>query len=156
MKSAELMALIGKQATDSNVAEMLQHYGASTSLKLKRGDTKAYVDLPKAGLYLIFTDEGFLEKRADATIGKSPLVLSNVTFNSSRIPTYSDFAEALPFGLNFKDCRTEVRNKLGHPELSIERLNLDRWRIDDRWIFSKYSKSSDHIDKFTVQVPDKT
>ncbi len=156
MTSEQLLSLIRTPAVDPSVAAMLAGFGVTSVPVVKSGDTNVYVDLPSHGLYFIFTDEGFLERKPNARIGEKPPVLSNVTFNSAAIAPYAQYGSPLPLGLQFASSRDAARAALGPPEFSIDRRRMDRWRIDNLWVFAVYSPAFDAIQRLTVQVPDKS
>lgn len=150
--SNELKTLMGQDHKSPAVRSWLTSADADGP-RLKKGDTKAYVDLPASGMYLVFTDAAFFNRQR-AAVGASPLLLTNVTFASGADPKYTPYSGELPFSLSFTDTRAGVRERLGEPGLVSTRRPLDRWTIDSLWLYVEYAADEQSIDNVSLQVPD--
>ena len=62
MDLGSIIQLLGNAADDPPVQRFLTSHEIQTMPKLKRGDPKAYAEIPDDGIYLVFTDEGFFRK----------------------------------------------------------------------------------------------
>jgi hypothetical protein len=154
MNIQAVISLLGVSADDQRIRDLLKDAGSVSGPKLKRGDTDAYVEIPTAGLYFVFTDEAFFRKTPGAKIGTGPLLLTNVTVYCTPTDKYAPYAGTLPFGLECSDSRDAARAKLGMPQVAIDRRRLDRWTIDDIWVYAVYARDLQSTERAGVQLPD--
>jgi hypothetical protein len=155
MNPKTFIQLLGTAADDLNVERLLRSYGVTTMPKLKRGDTDVNVEVPEAGLYFVFTDEGFFDERSGLAIRAGALLLTNVTMYCQDISGFRAYTSGLPFGIVRSDSRAAVRAKLGAPEIADDDLRMDRWSRDGVWAFVNYTDRPPFlIENVSVQIPD--
>lgn len=155
MKELWSMAnLLGLPTHAPAVQDVLNQLGVLELPELHDGDAKAYVESHKDGLYVVLTDEAFFRKTEGASIGSGPLLVTNITAYCRALGEYEPFDGELPFGILASDGPDAVRSKMGEPGLFNERAKVERWTRDDIWIFVKYDRAVEAIDRLTLQAPD--
>ncbi|HUB15128.1 MAG TPA: hypothetical protein VMB34_24480 [Acetobacteraceae bacterium] len=148
------IGLLGSPSTATAVQDMLKACGARTIPRLKRGDVDAYVEVPKRGLYFVFTDEAYQRNIKKAQIGVSPIILSNVTMYCAAADNYQPYADTLPFGLAGSDGQSAVHAKLGPPEVADDETLSDRWTLRDVWLIVTYRGNRQALHEVSLQLPD--
>jgi hypothetical protein len=146
------VSLLGKFSDSDEIKEWLKTIGAPQP-KLPKGERTAHAEAKQAGIDAIFRDEASATGNGALAIGEGGLVLTNITFFAIE-KGYDRYHGELPFGVNFEMSRDQVRALLGNPEFSKDRLRLDRWRLEDKWVFAKYAPDFGSIESYAVQIPD--
>jgi len=171
MTTDELLSYLGLPGSNQ---ELIEYMGAlkvdlANEMYLEKDEYgnydgyRVYIERPRDGYCLVFSDEAeFLGKR-DQPIGAGELYFSTVFFYSEGKDDYSEYESDLPFGLMFQDTRDNVIRKLGVP--SWQRLAQDGERvISDRWdelpdvpyrLHVTYYKDTGKISIISATIPDK-
>lgn len=159
-----LLLFMGFSSIDENLIDFMKQYHIYLEQELSLGNDeyRTYIERPKDGFSLIFTDESYFLGKGDSVIGEGDLFYSGVFFHSEGKDDYSEYKAALPFGLSFADTRPDVLNKLG-PQ-SWQRLAKDGVRvISDRWdnlpdvtyrLHVTYDKDTGKISIISASIPD--
>jgi hypothetical protein len=150
----EFLDALGKPASSPEGQALLRELGVTKPVKLKKGDTKANVPVPKAGVELVFADEAFFFKRKDLAIGEGELLFTSVMFYAEIPGKWKAYPGPLPYGLSFSDPPAKVYEMLGKPEWSNEMIGNNRWSKDGRWLFVVFTPDKQAIQRVIVQIPD--
>lgn len=142
-----------KKPSDSLEIQDLLRQGGVKDPKLKKGDVRAWVDLNKLGVALVFVDEAYYTGRDDLAVGEGALILNSITFHSSDNPDFTAFAGDLPLGVKFSQSQSDLLAKLGEPEWSNPRLRKDRWLVDGTRYLVKYADELDRIQTLSIEAP---
>jgi hypothetical protein len=145
-------AMIGKASDSPELKTWLAELKASPP-RLKKGDTSAYVTLPKLGLELVFGDEAFETGRADLAIGEGALLLTAVMFKSSHVPDFSEYSGPLPMGLAFGQTPAKVHETMGPPERAHPVLPTERWAFEGARLIVTYDKQKTAVRQVSVERP---
>jgi hypothetical protein len=145
-------AMIGKASDSPEIKTWLAELKARQP-RLKKGDTSAYVELPKLGLDLIFGDEAFETRRPDLAIGEGALLLTAIMFKSSHYPDYSEYSGPLPMGLAFGVPPAKVHATLGPPAWVHPLLPTERWAFDGVSLIVLYDKQKTAVKQVSVERP---
>jgi hypothetical protein len=148
------IGLLGSPSTATAVQDMLKSCGARTGPRLKRGDVDAYVEIPRQGMYCVFTDEAYQRNIKSALIGVSPIILSNVTMYCTAADNYQPYTDRLPFDLTSSDGQAAVHAKLGPPEMADDQALSDRWTLRGIWLIVTYRGDRQSLHEVSVQLPD--
>jgi len=164
MDTKLLLEFFGCSASNKELEQYMSELSISLAdeLSLSDGQYRAYIERPKDGYCLIFTDEAYFLGKPNHQIGAGELFYAGIFFHSEGKDGYSQYQGSLPFGLLFSDTRADVINKLG--EQSWQRLARDDDRvISDRWdalesvsfrLHVTYDKDSGKISVVSASVPD--
>ncbi len=147
------VSLLGLSSEHPDVQAFLKSIQA-TPPNLPDGDIDVNTSAPAKGLTLVFTDESAHTNNDDLALGEGELLLTNITFLTSRSKGFDTYAGALPFGARFDMTRAELRALLGQPEESDDDLCLDRWTVDGIWFFATYADDFSELKDCAVQLPD--
>jgi len=160
MDVGKLKLLLGRPVTDGELEEYMssQAIDVSNELVLKSGDFNAYIERPKLGFSLIFTDESMFLGKEDQPIGKGPLFFVGVFFYSEGKDGYSQYSGDLPGDIKFSDHRGDVVAKMGEPSWQRKRradgsIAADRWDFSDYRVHVTYSKANYCPTIISMDVP---
>lgn len=162
--TTQLLLFMGLSSVDKNLVDFMAQNQIHLKQELSLGDDeyRAYIELPKDGFSIIFTDASYFLGKGDSVIGKGDLFYSGIFFHSEGRDGYSEYKADLPFGLLFSDTRPDVLKKLGVQ--SWQRLAKDGVRvISDRWdrlpdvlyrLHVTYDKETGKISIISASIPD--
>lgn len=153
MKEIDLVSLIGKPSDSLEVKDLLSRLKLKAP-KLKKGDVRTTVEAKSAGFFLTFTDEAFLTKNENLSLGEGGLVLTGVSFLKANPPEWAGYTGDLPLQVRFEDSQRAVRARLGDPEWKNETLGTERWLKDGKRVFAQYDDELAHVTEFGVSLPD--
>ncbi len=149
MNLEKFIRLIGKSASDEELtnAVSIVDVNLKKELQLPDGEYRAYIECPKSGFSLVFTDKAVFLGKTQQSIGIGDLYFSGIFLYAEGKDGYSKFQGDLPNGLSFDSTNEELVRKLGTP--SWERSRPDGSKAADRWddladyrIHITYSKES--------------
>ena len=146
MNADDFVPFVGKTDDTQEIKDLLARLGVKKHPRVKRGDTDAYVELPKQGLVLVFE----LPEQGKTSV----LTLADVQFYAGLPMQDSDrFPGVLPAGLLFEDSRDAVRAKLGAPDEAIDARRIDTWRRGAQELVVEYRKDLSSISLVHLGVP---
>ncbi len=164
MRTDELLALLGRPATDKELTGYFSKNGINITqeVKLKAGDYSTYLERKEDGYSLVFTDEGMFLNKPKQQFGEGSLYFSGVFFYAEGKDGYSQYQEDILHKIMFSDTRGDLLKKLGEP--SWQRKRRDGAIAADRWDQLDSSGKRIHITYFkdrqfpvviSIGIPDK-
>jgi len=109
--------------------------------------------MKNAGIQLVFADEAYLTKNPNLARGEGALLLYCVILCSADFPDYSEYAGALPLGIQFAHTHAQMRARLGTPEWTNPALGIERWLVDGIQYAATYVDDADRILELSMQIP---
>ncbi len=157
----EIIALLGKAANDPEVLDLLKHFAVRWPPELEvideddelEGESDWYVWRPSSrmGIEFGFQDEAHLKALAVDLRGRSPLVLSSVTFYGQH-EGVRPYQGVLPYGLMLNDSRATVRKKLSVLGTAPRSHLRDVWEPPPHRIVVQHVLGPDIIDSVLFRL----
>lgn len=139
---------LGMYWGEPSLQPLIDALGITKAPKLPKGDTDAYVEIKKSGLFLIFSDERTI-KIPGKVFPEGALVLSNLTFYLADKDGYRTYKGAMPRGLSPNTTRADALEAMGLPSspkyspdgvlLPDENDRMMRWDKADHFVFCAFA-----------------
>lgn len=144
--------LLGKSQDDRELREALATAGVKKLPKLGANRTDVRFDLEGHGLWLIMTDEAYLEELEDQDIGEGPLILSGVTAYLDVSASRDLYKGKLPYNVTVDMTKADLRKTLGRPTESNDENRWDVWSRDGLKVFVRHTKTLT-LKSFGIMLP---
>lgn len=160
MEIEQLIPIVGRPVSDAEVARVLSQIGVDVQhgVALNEGEYRAYVERPKEGFSLVFTDEAMFLNKANQGIGVGELFFSGLFLYAQGKDGYSQFQGQLPKGISFFQDRSKIIEQLGVPSWERKRddgsIAAERWDIPPFTLHLTYSREKSTPTLVSFQVPD--
>lgn len=148
IKPEDLLTLIGRAADDPLVQTSLDQHAHGMRPELDPDDEEAlfdWVTVNEFGLEYGFEDEAYLRAAPIEERRGGALVLAQIYFYGDT-PKTQPYPYALPFGLEFKDDRAAVRQKLVQHEATRRSCTRDFWALPDFCVAVSYAPRSGTVE----------
>lgn len=152
---------LGMYWGEPSLQPLVDALGITKAPKLPKGDTDAYVELKKSGLFLIFSDERTVNIPGKV-FPEGALVLTNLTFYLSDKDGYRSFKGAVPRGILPNATKADVLKAMGIPSspkyspdealLPDENDRMMRWNKVNHFVFCAFA-SDGHASRTGLQLP---
>lgn len=148
----KLLSLIGKSERDREVKAMMGELGISQPLlRPHRGETQINFEVKNLPLEICFmVGDQLPVPQSDWAEGE--LVLDSVFVMPSPSEIDDRIVRTLPFGLNQKMSRKEVRAKLGAPLWTSPVLPNDRWVLNDFRVLVCFTEDETRIQQIAISM----
>lgn len=156
-----LLEYLGCPLSDQQLLSFLRGEGMAVPVGFApaEGEYRAYIERPREGYSLVFTDEAFFEGKDHQPLGVGQMIFSGIFLYSEGKDGYSQFKESLPMNLSFSSERAGLIKNLGPP--SWERKRADNSIAAERWddvanyrIHITYAKLTDRPLLISLSRPD--
>jgi hypothetical protein len=154
MRPDELLALLGREATDVAIERTLVSFGIRKRPEVERDEedvdgptveTKDWVINSRAGIEFGFEDKASFLGQDEAERGAGPMLLTQLYFYGDH-EGVKPYRGSLPFGLELDDNRNIVRAKLVAWEGSRRSYLRDTWELPEFRMTVSYIDEGAHID----------
>lgn len=142
--SEDFRTCLGLSDEAPNVVRLLTALELRKKVRVPRGETQAFVALPKKGVCLVFEPEGPKTSR---------LTLIAAQLYSDAEAGFTRYPGTLPGGLDFSDSQAAARAKMGKPTEVNRSLRLDVWERDEYVVVATYTRDLKRIAMITLQRP---
>ena len=150
----ELIGLIGKSETDSNIQTLLEILGQKKTLKRpRRGEVDAYVECPEKGIELVFRLAEVFSNKLASQFKEGELILDTIFFRPIKNASEAIYT-SLPCNLYFSTTRKEARKLLENPEWSGTGINNDRWIVGKIKLLVSFSDDESSIEDIAASLVD--
>ena len=145
------ISLLGQYFGQPVINTWLTQIEISATPRLKRGDDTAYLSNNSLGIELTFVDsESLTQRQWDYPDGA--LVLLNIRFYGLNTDDFSVYQGELPFGISFKDKKSDLVAKFGEPNWVNSPGTKLRWDISGCWLLASLN-DSDEVEIVSLQLP---
>lgn len=144
------LELIGKQANDKHVSELLTKAGIKPVI-LKSDEISIARDIKGEGFSLLFTDGSVLKPDEGGLIGQPILSGILMILKDRKSSSTNIFTGALPYDADKNDTQDELRARLGTPTRTINQQ--DTWIIDGLKVAANYAEDFKSITRMSVVIP---
>jgi hypothetical protein len=161
MKFFEHVKYLGMYWGEPSLQPLIDALGITKAPKLPKGDTDAYVEIKKSGLFLIFSDERTVNIPGKV-FPEGALVLTNLTFYLTDKDGYSSYKGAVPSGVSQNATRADVLKAMGFPSspkyspdgvlLPDENDRMMRWDKAGHFVFCAFA-SDGKASRTGLQLP---
>ncbi len=161
MEFFEHVKYLGMYWGESSLQPLIDALSITKAPKLSKGDTDAYVEIKKSGLFLIFSDERTINIPGKV-FPEGALVLSNLTFYLVDKDGYRAYKGATPRGISPNTTRADVLIAMGLPSspkyspagvlLPGENDRMMRWDKADHFVFCAFA-SDGKASRTGLQLP---
>jgi hypothetical protein len=128
-----LLHCLGESTKNENLVDTLIKLGIDvmTELTLPDGEYRAYIERPKEGVSLVFTDEAVFLGKNNIEIGSGNMHLSGIFLYAEGKDGYKQFSGEMPFNFSFNNTQKEIEKELG--KATWNRVGNDGEVAAERW-----------------------
>lgn len=154
MNPTDLLALLGRTATDPLVEAALRHYAIRNRPEVEIDDedadgpvveTQSWVKNSRGGIEFGFDDEAAWIGLDETEFGKRAMLLTQLYLYGQH-PDVRPYPYVLPFGLDFTDDRATVRHKMNAIGSNRHSYVRDTWDVQGNLVIVSYVEGDTCID----------
>ena len=152
---------LGMYWGEPSLQPLIDALGITKAPKLPKGDTDAYVEIKKSGLFLIFSDERNVNVPGKV-FPEGALVLTNLTFYLAEKDGFKQFRGKLPRDVPFDSSSQMALALFGTPsnlkfttggaQIPPETYRVLRWDRKDFCLFLSFNDKQ-HAKDIALQLP---
>ncbi|WP_157671080.1 hypothetical protein [Chitinibacter sp. GC72] len=146
MKTDLLLAPLGKQADTPIVLEILKTLGFDDQVKIKSGESDAYLNNYENGISIVFKSEEYIQGKYGLDLPSDAPILTAIFLYGGGNDEFSQYSGVLPNDLNFSDGQKMAREKMGNSDEFDEEYNSESWSLPNNVrLFIDYSDDRNSI-----------
>lgn len=154
MNPTDLLALLGRPATDPLLEAALQHYAVRNRPEVEIDDedadgpvveTQSWVKNSRGGIEFGFDDEAAWIGLDETEFGKRPMMLTQLYLYGQHLGV-RHYPYPLPFGLKLSDDRATVRHKMDAVGSNRHSYVRDTWDVQGNLVIVSYAARDTCID----------